>query len=194
VNSSWDNKSNFTNIGMSHKLISLFALVLLGAVVSSCCEPKSKDSFPFVIDSSYADTAIYDQYLFGLNEGGLPPDSGFRPVYSLDIKNTGSEADTFTLRYSRIGNGFLIPIEVKKFVPPGQTVTFTTRNDFSDTSDISSSLYYGSFFVLTRDSITITRMRPSVTITYGGIDNGPEECNTAPSTIDVDVLSLRRKD
>src|SRR3954468_12455499 len=94
---------------------SAFAFFLL----SSCCDPKIKNSFPNVIDSSFTDTAIRDAIDVELPID--PLDSGYYPVYKLDIKNTGSEADTFTLSYTRQRNGYSIPLTVSQFVQSGET-------------------------------------------------------------------------
>lgn len=176
---------------MTKGFLFILSSITLAAAVSSCCEPQSRNSLPVVVDSLYHDSAVFDQYPLGIHSDGRPPDSGYYPVYTLGIKNAGTETDTFTLRFDRLGNGFELPIEIKHEVPAGQTVLFSTPATLNETSDTLAQSYYASFFVRTQDSIPIYRMRPTVTVKYGAVYNGPEGCNSDPitNTLNVDALA-----
>ena len=161
-----------------------FTILLLASLLQSCCEPRQRNSQPLVIDSLYSDSAVKDQVspLFG-----QPGDSGYYPIYSLGVKNVGAEADTFTVRFLRLGYYF----ELKDFVQPGQISIFRSPGPLKDTASPNAQLYYYSFFVTTPDSVAISKMRPDVTIQFGGIYNGPEGCNSDPETQAVDIDALK---
>src|SRR5258708_24331543 len=96
-------------------------------ILSSCCEPAQRNSFPKVITTSYRDTAIKDADQFAaVDSAANPLDSAFYPVYSIDIQNTGSQGDTFYLSYSRLRNGIQLPLTVHQLALPHSTITFKT--------------------------------------------------------------------
>ena len=102
---------------LSHNNYFLIPITIGMLVLSACCIPKEKNSYPQVIATSYSDTAVKDADQFlGIDSTVDPLDSAFYPVYSLNIQNTGSEADTFYLSYSRIRNGLLEPLSVQQYV------------------------------------------------------------------------------
>ena len=162
-------------------LSSALLLLSLSALLASCCTPRQRQSLPQVILGSYSDTAIYD-----VLPTGKPTDSGFYPLYQLSITNVGSEADTFGLQYSRGGYGY----EVDQYVTPGATAIFRTPGPISDTSSPRAQYLYYSFFVASKDSIPISKMRPSVSVRYGSVYNGPEGCNSEPLLLPVDIDAL----
>jgi hypothetical protein len=164
---------------------SLFFLFFGAVIVSSCCEPRVKNSSPFVLENTYFDTAIRDRYP-NPSPGVLSPDSGYYPIYKLSIKNTGSEADTFALRFIRHGFGFT----TSQYVMPGQTVQFATPGPIPDSAIPDSRFIYYSFFVSTPDSITISKERPDLTLFYGSVYNGPEACNTAANQVAINIDAL----
>ena len=151
----------------------------------SCCQPKQRNSLPQVIDSSYADSLVRDILPPPFAN---PPDSGYYPIYTLAVKNVGSEADTFTVQYSRNGFGF----GISQYVTPGQTVTFRSPGPLSDTAILNPQTVYNGFFVTAPDSIPISVMRPTVTVQYGAMYNGPEGCNSDPEQLPVDVDALHK--
>lgn len=139
---------------------------------------------PLVLDSTYSDTTIKD--IPDRFDGNT--DSAYYPIYSIDIKNTGIEADTFTLSYKRIRNGFLLPVTVKQWVPPGEVRTFRTEGPIPDHGvPVTSDIVYVSFFVSTPDSIPIKVMKPTVTLTYGSTETGDESCGSPGETITLDI-------
>lgn len=164
-------------------------------VLSACCEPVAKNSFPQVIDTSYNDTAVKDA--IDLPVQGFPPpdplDSGYYPVYSLDIKNTGTEADTFYLSYSHPRNGYVIPLYAQEFVQPGETKTFKTFGPSPSNSPDSIKAKYYCFYVKTLDSISLFVLQPQISIHYGQSPNGAEQCGSAGKDITVDPLKLKHK-
>lgn len=164
-----------------------FALFIL----SACCEPGQKNSFPFVIDTSYTDTAVKDAIDIQIPID--PLDSGYYPIYSLDIKNTGAEADTFLLSYTRTRNGYAIPLYVKQYVQPGETKTFKTYGPIPSNSDDSAKVNFYSFYVHTIDSISLFVLQPEISIHYGRTPNGPEQCGSPGKDIAVDPLKLKHK-
>jgi hypothetical protein len=173
-----------------HKYFLLVAGIWL-TILSSCCDPAQRNSFPTVIDSSYADTAVKDA--IDLEFPIEPLDSGFYPVYSLDIKNTGSEADTFTLSISRVRNGIEIPLITKEYVQAGETKTFKTYGPLPPNSPDSAKANLYSFFVMSPDSVSIFTLKPQVSIHYGQTPNGAEQCGTRGNDISVDISKLTRK-
>jgi hypothetical protein len=164
-------------------------------ILSACCVPAQKNSFPMVIDTSYNDSAVYDADQVQVT--GLPPpnplDSAFYPIYSLDIKNTGSEADTFKLYYFRVNGAYGFPLQAQAYVQPGETKTFRTYGPIPSNSLDTAKYRYLDFFVKTIDSISLFKLLPQVTIHYGETPNGPEQCGTSGKDISVDVTSLKHK-
>ena len=164
-------------------------------IISSCCEPAQKNSFPMVIDTSYNDSAVKDADQVLVN--GLPPpnplDSGYYPIYSLDIKNTGTEADTFKLSFYRPTGLFGFPLEVDGYVLPGQTKTFRTYGPIPSNSLDTAKYRYLDFFVKTVDSISLFVLQPQITIHYGQTPNGAEQCGSSGKDISVDPLKLKHK-
>lgn len=171
---------------MAHRIFgSLFLLFLTGVLIESCCEPRTKNSSPQVLENTYFDTAIHDRYP-NPSQGVLSTDSGYYPIYKLSIRNTGTEADTFSLRFTRQGIGFT----TSQYVQPGQIAQFVTPGPIPDTASLSAQFIYFSFFVSTRDSVAISKERPDLTLFYGSIYNGPEACNTAPTQVGIDIDAL----
>jgi hypothetical protein len=140
---------------------------------------------PQVVDSLYSDTAVHDVFPPPFAN---PPDSGFYPIYTLGLKNVGSESDTFTVQFARNGYGF----NVSQFLAPGQTGVFRTPGPLSDTASPNAQTLYYSFFVTTIDSIPIKFMQPTVTVFYGAMYNGPEGCNSDPLQYQIDVNALHK--
>ncbi|MEO6938765.1 MAG: hypothetical protein ABI444_01280 [Candidatus Kapaibacterium sp.] len=168
------------------KHIQLVLLLALGAVyLAACCEPSPRKSQPIVITTTYSDSSVYDVFPTGL--GTSATDSGYYPIYHIDVKNGGVESDTFTLLFSRQGLGF----SISQFVPSGQTVTFKTPGPIKDTADITAQDIYRTFFVRSTDSINIKVMRPTLAVRYGGVYNGPEGCNSDPIQIPIDIDAFR---
>lgn len=161
------------------------------SILSSCCEPVQKNSFPQVIDTSYNDTAVKDA--IDIQTPIDPLDSGYYPVYSLDIKNTGTEADTFTLSYTRIRNGYEFPLSAKEFVLPGETKTFKTYGPSPSNPPDSVKIKYYSFYVKTIDSISLSVLQPMISVHYGGTPNGAEQCGSPGKDITVNPLKLKHK-
>lgn len=162
--------------------------IALPLIVGGCCDPDPKNSSPLVLDSTYSDTAVKDisDRLFG------KIDSAYYPIYSIDIKNTGIESDTFTLTYKRIRNGYLIPVVVKQYVPAGEVRTFRTEGPIPDHGvPYTSDVVYYSFFVSTPDSIPIRMMNPEVTLSYGSTLKGDESCGSAGETVKLDISNWK---
>jgi hypothetical protein len=163
-------------------------------ILSACCEPKQKNSFPKVIDTSYTDTAVYDADQFPeIDSNANPFDSAFYPVYSLDIQNTGTQADTFYVSYSRVRNGIQVPLYVQQFVNAGETKTFKTFGPIPSNSPDTSKVKYYSFYVKTRDSISLFVLQPQISIHYGQDPNGPEQCGSPGTDISVDISKLKHR-
>lgn len=160
-------------------------------LLSSCCEPAQRNSLPQVIDTSYNDTAVKDAV--DIQEPIDPLDSGYYPVYSLDIKNTGTEADTFTISYSRVRNGYEIPLTASRYILPGETKTFRTYGPSPSNPPDSIKVKYYSFYVKTLDSISLTVLQPKITVHYGETPNGAEQCGSPGKDITVDPLKLKHK-
>ncbi len=174
-----------------HILLTLLVLTL-GLFLGACCDPKPSNSMPMVIDSTFKDTTVKDVY-DRLTPGADPTDSGFYPIYSIDVKNTGTDADTFKLTYERNRNGFVIPIVVQQYMLPGETKTFRTVGPIADhgvpeTSDIT----YYSFFVRTPDSTSIHVENPTVKIHYGKTQNDAESCGSAGEDLNVDFSRWKK--
>lgn len=166
----------------------LLPLTLVFMLVA-CCDPKPISSLPQVIDTTYSDTAIKDD----MNQTNTSPDSGYYPIYSLDIKNVGTEADTFELRYTRTRNGFVIPVVVKQYVPVGETRTFRTEGPIPDHGvDYTADIVYYSFFVSTPDSISVHMLKPDIVVRYGATNEGTEGCNADPKELFVNYNDLKR--
>ncbi len=172
-------------------IVIVFGLLL----ISSCCDPAQKNSFPQVMTSSYNDTAIKDAdqvIVIGLPAPD-PLDSAYYPIYSLDIQNTGSEADTFTVSYNRSSGLFGIPLIAQAYVQPGETKTFSTYGPIPSNSLDSAKYRYLDFFVKTKDSISLFVLQPKISIHYGQTPNGAEQCGVAGKDITVDPLKLKHK-
>jgi hypothetical protein len=169
-----------------------FGLTLL--LLSSCCEPAQKNSFPQVIASSYSDTAIKDADQVKIQ--GLPApdplDSAYYPIYSVDIKNTGTEADTFKITYSRVNGLFGIPLTAQAYVMPDSIRTIKTFGPIPSNSLDSAKYQYLDFFVKTADSIHVTLLKPQITIHYGQTPNGAEQCGTSGKDISVDPATFHK--
>jgi hypothetical protein len=174
----------------------LFLTVGIGLFfISSCCDPVPKNSLPLVIDTSYTDTAIRDAIDVTI-PGDIPPDpldSGYYPIYSLDIKNTGTEADTFKISYLRATGSFGIPLTAQQYVLPGETKTFRTYGPIPSNSLDSAKYRYLDFFVRTADSISLSVIQPTITIHYGESPNGAEQCGSPGKDITVNPLKLKHK-
>ena len=175
----------------SNRLFPLLFLVSASAAIvwSGCCDPNPKNSLPLVLDSTYTDTAIKDIDFRFLNK----TDSGFYPIYSIDIMNTGIESDTFTLTYKRIRyNQWLLPVVVKQFVPAGEVRTFRTEGPIPEHgAPNTSDEVYVSFFAKTADSMAINVMNPEVTLTYGSTETGDESCGSPGQTITLDTRNWK---
>jgi hypothetical protein len=161
--------------------------------LSSCCEPAQKNSFPQVIDSSYSDTAIKDADQVVIQ--GLPApdplDSAFYPIYSIDIKNTGSEADTFKITYARVNGLFGFPLTAQAYILPGSIKTLKTYGPIPSNSFDTAKYHFLDFFVKTADSIHVGVLKPQITIHYGETPNGAEECGSKGKDITIDPSTLK---
>ena len=181
-------------IRLQHKYF-LLPIALAIFVLSACCEPAPRNSFPVVIDTSYTDTAVKDA--IDLTLQGFPQpdplDSGYYPVYSLDIKNTGTDDDNFFLSYTRIRNGFIDSLSVQQLVKAGETKTFRTYGPIPSNSQDSAKFRYYTFYVHTLDSIALSVMQPAISIHYGQSPNGPGQCGSPGKDISVDPAKLKHK-
>ena len=179
----------------------LLTLGLFSAALSSCCEPGHKNSQPVVIDSLFQQSYAYDLDVYG-TQLAQKADSGYHPIYTFGVANTGSDDDDFTLQLRLNGAGF----DITKHVPAGDTVLFETPvappNSITinakyfyplltvaDTNPLMPWAYYG-IFVPSPDSTKIRSLRPTITILYGAINNGPEACNTPASEYNVNIDAL----
>lgn len=181
--------------------------ILLGFWFAACCEPGHRDAQPVVIDSLFQRSYGKDLDVYTAQQitNAQLADSAYFPIYTFAIKNSGSQDDNFTLsiRKTRFA-GFVVGFDITKHVPAGATVLFQTPlipRDSSatyyfpilvnptDTNFTIDKAYYG-LQASTPDSTRIRYIRPSVTITYGAIDNGPEACNTPASTQTIDINEL----
>ncbi|HYM19839.1 MAG TPA: hypothetical protein VEW28_02425 [Candidatus Kapabacteria bacterium] len=170
-----------------YKIFFFLSAVSLSVALFSCCDPKPRNSYPAVIDSSFSYRAIKDA--FTLSSGSV--DSLYYPVYSMNITNTGSDADSFQLVIDPL-NGYL-PLTVSEFVQPGETKLFKTYGPLaSNALDSAKQRYYG-FAFSTPDSMNLTVIRPSVTIAYGNSITGPESCGSPGTTLTVNIDSLGKK-
>jgi len=171
-------------------LVITFAAFLLG----SCCEPAQKNSFPVVIDTSYDDTAVKDAIdISSIDFPFDPLDSGYYPVYYLDIKNTGTDADTFYLSYSRVRNGYIQPLIAQQYIQAGETKTFKTYGPSLSNAPDSVKIKYYAFYVKTLDSTSLFTLQPKITVHYGQTPNGAEQCGSPGKDITVDPLKLKHK-
>ncbi|MBS1903201.1 MAG: hypothetical protein JSS75_05810 [Bacteroidetes bacterium] len=174
-----------------------FLLGLVSAAIfASCCDPKARNSFPLVIDSSYSVQSVKDAKV------PVPPDyvldSGYYPIYSIDIKNTGTEADTFRLVISPPYSGQYVvtpdfQLTDKHYVEPGQTATFRTYGPVPPNALDTAKYRYLFFFTSTPDSVSLPIFRPWVQIFYGKSIDGPETCGTPETSLDVNVDNLGKK-
>lgn len=160
----------------------------LAFMLVACCDPKPISSLPQVIDTTYSDTAIKDD----MNQSNSLQDSGYYPIYSLDIKNVGAESDTFELRYTRSRNGFIIPLVVRQYVPAGETRTFRTEGPIPDHGvEYYADVVYYSFFVSTPDSVSVHMLKPDIKILYGATYEGTEGCNSEGTEMFVSYNDLK---
>ncbi len=160
----------------------------LAFMLVACCDPKPISSLPQVIDTTYSDTAIKDD----MNQTNSSQDSGYYPIYSLDIKNIGTESDTFELQYTRSRNGFVIPVIVKQFVPAGETRTFRTEGPIPDHGvDYTADIVYFSFFVSTADSVAVHILKPDIIVRYGATNEGTEGCNAEAKEMFINYSNLK---
>ena len=175
-----------------HKNIIVIAGLLF---ISSCCDPVQKNSFPQVMTSSYNDTAVKDADQVQVSGAPAPNplDSAYYPIYSLDIQNSGSEADTFTISYLRPNGLFGIPLTAQAYVQAGETKTVSTYGPIPSNSLDTAKYRYLDFFVKTKDSISLFVLQPTITIHYGQTPNGPEQCGVSGKDITVDPLKLKHK-
>ena len=176
------------------------SFVVLVLLLGSCCEPLQKNSQPQMIDSLFTQTSGYDLDLFR-SENTTPPqiDSNYYPIYTFAVKNTGTTTDTYTLSLRLGGAGF----DITKQVAAGQIAYFRTPTAKPD-SFTSGAIYsfpilsladsnppipyaYQGLFAHTPDSTRIRILQPSITLTYGAIDNGNEGCNTPAQSTVIDV-------
>jgi hypothetical protein len=161
------------------------ALVFFSFAIQSCCEPEYKDSFPKVLFDTYQDSAVFDR--MPPAEGVTVFDSGYYPIYEFQVKNTGVDADTFTMTIEKDGFGF----EMKKFVLGGETVTFRTPGPVPDTAYYPAQYLYFSFFRKDTNDLPIQELEPTLYFTYGAVYKGDEGCNTAASRSDIDTRLFR---
>jgi hypothetical protein len=180
--------------------------IVLSFWLAACCEPSHKDSQPLIVADSFQET--YGKDLDVYTAQGGRSDSAYFPIYTFGIKNTGSQDDNFTLQLRKpLVGGFVGGFDITKRVPAGQTVMFRTPSpiydssahyffphiqDPNDTFPIMDKAYYG-IQASTPDSTKLHILQPTLTITYGEINNGPEACNTAASTQTIDLNSLPRR-
>lgn len=160
-------------------------LLLLGAGVQSCCEPEFKDSAPVVLFDSYRDSVVKD--LLPEGQAAHVTDSAFYPIYEFQVRNSGTEADSFTVVIGK--NGF--DFSMKKLVLGGETVTFRTPGPLSDTAAIPAQWYYFSMFRRDTADLPIQELDPDISIIYGEVYKGDEGCNTPASRTDVDARLFR---
>ncbi|MFI5201600.1 MAG: hypothetical protein ACHQNE_04390 [Candidatus Kapaibacterium sp.] len=179
-------------------LIILLGAVASSAMLASCCEPTHKNASPYVVNSMFQETYGRD-IDFARQPLSSVPDSAYYPIYTFGIQNTGTDDDDFTLLLRANGYGF----DITRRVPAGQVVLFKTPTAVLDsitanerfayvTGDTSRNLdliYYSMSFQTT-DSAEIHSLNPTISIVYGGIDNGPEGCNTPASITSVNIDSL----
>ncbi|MDP4199120.1 MAG: hypothetical protein Q8922_13445 [Bacteroidota bacterium] len=187
--------------------ILLLPVACLSVWLASCCEPGHKDSQPILVDSAFQETYGRDLDVFTSHVTGLNADSAYFPIYTFGIRNNGTADDDFTLSFRYSNQGYLAGFDITKHVPAGQMVLFRTPSPTRDSSAIyhypnlnnpSDSIpsmdkaYYG-IQASTPDSTEIHTLRPTISVTYGLIDNGPEACNTPASTQQIDLNELPRR-
>jgi hypothetical protein len=170
-----------------HRFIFGLQALILAIVVISCCDPKPRNSYPTVIDSSYSYLTVKDAFTYA--SGAV--DSLYYPVYSVDIKNTGSEADSFKLTIDP--QNIYSVLTVTQFVGAGETKTFKTYGPLPSNIDDSAKHRYYGFVYYDPDSLDLRISRPHVTISYGSSIDGPESCGTQPITETVNIDSLIKK-
>ena len=172
----------------------------------ACCEPGHKDSQPAMVADSFQETFGKDLDVYS-SQGGRS-DSAYFPIYTFGIKNTGTADDVFTLHFRKpLASGFNGGFDITKHVAAGQTVMFRTPSPIydssahyffpnltnpNDTNPIMDKAYYG-IQASTPDSTKLHILQPTLTITYGEINNGPEACNTPASTQTIDINELPRR-
>jgi hypothetical protein len=165
----------------------IFSKSLIAATMTfslySCCEPEVRDSAPQIFYSSYQDTFIYDLW----PEAVDARDSGWYPIYTFDIKNRGTEADTFTIRMTVDGWGF----RDKIYIDAGQTITYSTPGPIPDTAAVRAQDKYYAFFRRDTSFLPIYEVRPTIRINYGEVFKGDEGCNTPSSELQVDPTLFR---
>ena len=185
--------------------------LILACELSSCCEPARKNSQPSVIDSLFQATHGYDVDIFTTQFSQNPaiPDSGYYPIYTFGIKNTGTDDDDFTLQLRYNNAGLIAGFDITKHVLAGTTVLFKTpvmppdsitidaryfypNLTVADTNPPMAEAYYG-LFKQSPDSIRIQLLRPTITILYGAINNGPEACNTPAGSYPVNIDALPQR-
>ncbi len=186
-------------VGMvRYSLLILLSAAASATMLASCCEPTHKNSSPYMVNSMFQETYGRDIDVARQSLSGIP-DSAYYPIYTFGIQNTGTDDDDFTLQFRANGGGF----DITRHVPAGQVVLFKTPTAVldsitanerfvyavSDTSPNIDWIYYGMSFQTT-DSAEIHSLRPTLSIVYGGIDNGPEGCNTPASTESMNIDSL----
>lgn len=162
-------------------------IILYAGYFAGCCNTKERNSMPQVVGSSYRDTAIKDVY----DRSSTSNDSGYYPIYYLDIKNTGTEADTFLLSYERERNNFIIPVQVQAYVQAGETKTFKTIGPVPDTGRYTSWDYYYCFMVLEPDSVSVHKLKPDIKIYYGKTDYDPEGCGEPARLMTIKESDLK---
>ena len=178
-------------------------LLVLTALLASCCEPGHRNSLPASVDSAFQETYAYDLDVYNTQVTGVT-DSGYHPIYTFGVKNTGTEDDDFRLNIV-MPNG--AEIDIIKHVKAGAVQLFQTPTSPLDSSaryiipfytapaDTSLPLardYYG-FFSPTPDLTEIHLARPTVTVAYGEINSGPEACNTPASVQSLNIDRLPRR-
>lgn len=194
---------------------SLFLIAALGAVsilISSCCTPASKDSQPVLVDSLFSRSTFWDIDINATadNAPGAKPDSGYYPVYTFGVYNSGSQDDLFTLRVRSqytLTSGTPLGFDISRMVPAHSTVLFRTPTaipdtitsleritypHLTDTLPLMSYAYYG-FFASTPDSTTLGDERATVSVLYGAIDNGAEGCNTPATQKVLNISHIANK-
>ena len=187
--------------------LTVIVCLALTAVLSSCCEPGHKNSQPLVIDSLFQQTYGHDFDLYSTQNSQTPtiPDSGYYPIYTFGIQNTGTDDDDFTVQFRYFNAGF----DITEHVPAGKIVLFKTPVMPPDSITMNARYFYPilpaadtnppipyayyALFQPNPDSTKIRSMRPTITVLYGSIDNGPEACNTPASqyVINIDQLPVR---
>lgn len=160
-------------------------LILLAATIQSCCEPEYKNSFPQVLFDTYRDSVVKDRLPPGENVTVL--DSGYYPIYEFQVRNEGSDPDTFTMVIGK--NGF--DFSMQKFVLAGETVTFRTPGPVPDTAALPAQWLYFSMFRQDPADLAIQELDPDITFLYGEVFKGDEGCNTPASRHEVDARLFR---